>query len=65
VQGRLRNELFELMINTACAHCGRSLHIHLDSDLHARVEETGAAPLIFEPQVDWGTFTGRTIIDDY
>ncbi len=65
VQGRLRKEILEIKITTACAHCGRGLNIHLDSNLNARVEETGATPLFFEPQLDWSTFTGRTIIADY
>jgi hypothetical protein len=54
-----------MTIKTACAHCDRSLHIHLDSELHAQVEGTGAAPLFFAPQIDWSTFTGRTIIEAY
>jgi hypothetical protein len=65
VQGRLRKEIVEIKITTACAHCGRGLNIHLDSDMNARVEESGAAPLYFEPQIDWRTFTERTIIDAY
>jgi hypothetical protein len=29
------------------------------------VDSAGAEPLVFLPQVDWETFTERTIIDTY
>jgi len=52
-------------IETECAHCGQPLHISLDSGLKYRVEEKDARPLVFEPRLDWETFTKPNIIDDY
>jgi hypothetical protein len=52
-------------IETQCRHCGAPLHIALDGALAASVRETGARPLVFTPDVDWQTFSDRTIIDAY
>jgi hypothetical protein len=38
----------------------------LDSELqHWSIQEQGATPFIFMPDIDWGHFTGATIIDAY
>jgi hypothetical protein len=65
VQGRLRNEKLSVDIATECAHSGRALHLSVDSELGWSVKETGADPLIFEPDVDWEALTAPNIIDDY
>jgi len=52
-------------VETACAHCGRELHLTLDSELSWSVNEDGADPLLFEPDVDWKRFDKPNIIDDY
>ena len=65
VQGRLRGEKLSAEIETSCVHCGQKLHIHLDSEGVWSVSQPGAAPLVFEPEVDWTTFTKPNIIDDY
>lgn len=65
MQGRLRNENLLVKIDSECAHCGRKLHITLDSELAWSVEESEADPLVFEPDVDWGHFEGSNIIHDY
>jgi len=65
VQGRLRGEKLTIEIESECAHCGRTLHICVDSELNSQVREKGAEPLLFEPDVDWKTFKGANIIDDY
>lgn len=54
-----------MSIRTACAHCGQPLNIALDHTLKYRVQETEAAPLVFEPHVDWQTFSEPNIIDAY
>ena len=46
-------------------HCGKALHISVDSELNSQVREKDAEPLIFEPDVDWNTFKGANIINDY
>lgn len=65
MQGRLRNKYVQAEIQTKCGHCGQKITLDVDSELRWGVRETGPAPLIFEPQVDWSTFTNPTIIDDY
>ena len=62
VQGRLRNELLSVEIRTQCAHCGQPLQITLDSNLRYQVHNEGAQPLVFEPHVEWVTFTEPNII---
>lgn len=65
VQGRLRNAAVEVTISTTCAHCHEPLHIVLDSQMRSRVKEAAAAPLVFEPHVDWRTFREPNIIYGY
>jgi hypothetical protein len=65
VQGRLRGEKLTVELESECAHCGKALHISIDSELNSRVREEDAEPLLFEPDVDWETFKGANIINDY
>jgi hypothetical protein len=65
VQARLRNEPLEVEISTACAHCGSALHILVDERLRWRVRESHANPRVFLPHIDWASFRGRNIINDY
>jgi hypothetical protein len=65
VQGHIRNEYISGVIETVCAHCGRSLHITVDSELHVGVSETGAVPLVFQPDVDFKALRAPNIIDTY
>ena len=65
VQGQLEKRYLEVEVATSCGHCGREMHIHIDSELDYRVRESGAWPLIFEPHVDWATYDRPTIIDGY
>lgn len=52
-------------VSTECAHCGQPLHILIDSDLRYRVSQEGAEPLVFQPLIDWTTFSEATIIDAF
>lgn len=65
VQGRLRGEQLRVTIETACGHCGRPMHLTVDSDMQVLDQDEGADPLVFEPQVDWESFTGPNIIHAY
>jgi len=65
VQGRLRGEKLVVELESECGHCGRALHIVIDSELKCQVREKAAQPLLFEPDVDWRAFTGVNIIHDY
>jgi hypothetical protein len=64
VQGRLRDEPLIVEIETECAHCGQPLHLTIDSDLRYQVRgaDAGAEPLVFQPLIDWATFTDPNII---
>jgi hypothetical protein len=65
VEGRLRGEKLSAEIESACAHCRKALHISVDSELNSQVREKEAEPLLFEPDVNWETFKGPNIINDY
>ncbi len=65
MQGRLRGEALTVEIQTSCAHCGRAIQLSVDNELHYQVQTGGADPLVFEPQLDWGTFTEPNIIHSY
>jgi len=65
VQGRLRGKKLSVEVESECAHCGKVLHISVDSELNSQVREKDAEPLLFEPDVDWETFKGANIINDY
>ena len=65
VESRLRKERLEVEIETSCAHCGRALHILVNEQLRWRVREPKANPRLFLPQIDWATFRGPNIINDY
>ncbi len=56
-----------MSLDTSCAHCDETLHIDIDSAGRCRARETtdGAAPLLFEPRIDWARFTQPHIIDDF
>jgi hypothetical protein len=65
VQGRLRGEKLSVEVESECVHRRRALHILVDSELNFHVREKDAEPLLFEPDVDWKTFKGANIINDY
>ncbi len=65
VEGRLRERRLSVEIDTACAHCGRSMRIGVASDLTYRVIAGNEQPLLFEPEVDWRTFSEPNIIHAY
>jgi hypothetical protein len=41
------------------------MQIVVDSELRYRINEPDAQPLVFEPQVNWETFTEPNIIYTY
>jgi hypothetical protein len=65
VLARLRGEKLSAVLESECPHCGRELHMSIDSELNSRVREQDAEPLLFEPEIDWATFKGANIINDY
>jgi hypothetical protein len=65
VQGRLRGEKLRVSIASQCRHCSRPLALEVDEELRWRVTSPQASPLLFEPDLDWNTFSGPNIIHDY
>ncbi len=65
MQGHLRNEKLTCQIETSCAHCGRPLHLEIDSDLNYSVRDAGAEPLVFIPTVDFERLKDPSIIDAF
>jgi len=65
VQGCLRNESLTATIRTRCASTGRDLTLDVDGLGRVRVAQEEAAPLLFEPHVDWVRFRKPHIIDDF
>lgn len=41
------------------------MRLRVDSQLNWTVLEGGSSPLVFEPDVNWATFTDPNIIDGY
>jgi hypothetical protein len=65
VEGRLRGEKLLVRIDSECRHCAKPLALEVDEELHWRVISRGASPLLFEPDIQWDTFTKPNIIHDY
>lgn len=65
MQGCLRGEPISARIRTRCAQSGRELTLFVSADGDIEVREKGAAPLLFEPEIDWAHFDKPHIIDDF
>jgi hypothetical protein len=65
VQGRLREGSISVTINSICAHCDHPIEIQLDSDMNYKVTQENAGPLVFHPQIDWGSFSEANIISQF
>ena len=65
MQGCLRNESVTATLETRCAYSGRALTLFISVDGDVDVREEGASPLLFEPEIDWTTFTKAHILDDF
>jgi len=65
VQGRLRNEPVSITVETRCEHCSEPLTLQIDSDMNVQVEQTGAEPMIFTPDVNTFEVEAPSIVDDF
>jgi hypothetical protein len=65
VQGHLRGEQLDFVIETECGHCHQPLHIEIDSELDYRVVEGGAEPVVYVPMVDFDKLDEPSIIDSF
>jgi hypothetical protein len=41
------------------------MRINVDSDMQISIHDDRTMPWVFMPDVEWNSFTGRTIIDAY
>ena len=65
VQGRLREESLEVDATTRCSQTGRQIRLLIDSEMNCQVLSSGAQPYLFEPHIDWQSFSAPSIIHDY
>ncbi len=65
VQGRLSGKLVTAAVRSRCAACDAPIEFTVDSEFDWRIDVGPAAPLIFQPSIDWATFKAPTIINDY
>jgi len=65
VQGRLREEKLEVGAVTRCSQTGREIRLLIDSEMNCQVLSSGAQPYLFEPHIDWQSFSAPSIIHDY
>jgi hypothetical protein len=65
VQGRLRDEDLTVRVDTECHHCGTPLTLEIDRDMNITVENAGAEPLVFTPDVNPFKVEGPSIVDDF
>ncbi len=61
----MRNEDLSVTVDTECHHCGVPLTLEVDSEMNVRVEEVGAEPLVFIPDVAVFDVEGPSIVDDF
>ena len=52
-------------VDSECHHCGKPLALEIDSDMNIGVEEAGATPLVFTPDVNPFAVEGPSIVDDF
>jgi len=65
VQGQLRDEPLEFLIETSCAQSGRPIQIEIDGQLEYRIRQEDADPIIFVPLVEFDKLDDPSIIDAF
>lgn len=65
MQGRYRDDLQTVTIDTQCACCSQSLTITFDRELNFQVKQAGADPQVFVPLVNFDKLKALNIIDDF
>jgi len=54
-----------ITVETRCEHCSEPLTLQIDSDMNVQVEQTGAEPMIFTPDVNTFEVEAPSIVDDF
>lgn len=65
VQGRLTGKEIEVTAVTECAVTGLEIQLRIDSSPRCEVLTSGAEPYLFEPHLDWQSFSAPSIVHDY
>jgi len=65
VQGNLRRTELTVEISSRCANSEKLIRLAVDDELNYRILDGSPALLVFEPDVDWDTFTDPNILDGY
>jgi len=65
VQGKLRNENVAVRVQSECAHCGKTMEMDIDSNLHLKSDDEKCKPIIFVPDVDLLNLQEDSIIDSF
>ena len=65
MQGHLRGEPVTIRVDTECVHCAEPLTLEIDSDMNVQVEQVGADPMVFIPDVQVFDVKAPSIIDDF
>jgi len=63
VQGQLRNESLDFLIETTCAQSGQPIQIEIDGQLSYHVRQPDADPILFVPLMDVDRLDDPSIID--
>ena len=65
MQGKLRNENVEVRVKTECAHCGKTMEMDIDSNLHFKLNDEKCKPIVFVPDIDLLNLQEDSIMDSF
>jgi hypothetical protein len=65
VQGQLRQEPLDFLIETTCAQSGQRIQIEMDGELAYLVRQEEANPIVFVPLIDADKLDAPSIIDPF
>ena len=65
MQGRLRKQPVSIVVETRCEHCSEPMTLEIDSDMRVGVEQAGAEPMVFTPDVQVYDVEAPSIVDDF
>ncbi len=65
MQGHLRSEPVSITVETECEHCSEPLTLEIDNDMNVQIEQVGADPMVFIPDVQVFDVEAPSIVDDF
>ena len=54
-----------IVVETRCEHCSERMTLEVDGDMKVSVEQAGAAPMVFTPDVQVFDVEAPSIVDDF